>query len=57
MVMIKLAPRNLTSLMSRKKSNVTPFLAPDFIQGSLSFPHYPFSPSYLVLGGLKDGDR
>jgi hypothetical protein len=43
--------------MSRKKSNVTPFLAPDFIQGSLSFPHYPFSPSYLVLGGLKDGDR
>lgn len=50
---IKLAPRNLMPIISRKKSNdnVTLFLTPDCIQRLLSFPLYPPPPtSYLVLG-------
>jgi hypothetical protein len=42
-VKIKLAPKNSAAPISKKSSedNVGPFLTPDFIQGSLSFPLYP----------------
>jgi hypothetical protein len=58
-VKIKLAPRNSVPLISMKSSNdnVTPFLTPNFIQESLSFPLYPFSLSSTVRGlkGWKNG--
>jgi hypothetical protein len=42
-VKIKLALRNLLSLLSRQSSvRTSPSPTPDFIQGSLSFPLYPF---------------
>lgn len=52
MVKIRLAPGNSACLISRmqSKENLPPILTPDFIQGTLSFPLYPFFLSYLVLG-------
>jgi hypothetical protein len=48
---IKLIPRNSTPLISSKESNnnVTPFLTPDLIQGSLFFHLYHFFLYYLGL--------
>lgn len=59
---IKLAPRNLKPVVSRKWSthNVVPFLTPDFIQRFLSLHLYPFLSFFSLLsriGGWTGGRK